>query len=1146
MVLVSMTILIIMGTLFTTISMRSYLYSYAKLCKQQAYYTAMSSVQSFHSLLKGNPSLIGTLTNSLNEALDDEINAGLEITDVTIEIGSTYGGGGAEYVPNGFFDSYMGRCTLKARYASADRNEISIEANANYKGYSDFARAKIARTNAAASELKKIFDNTFCLQSPISTIVGVTEGDVYISQPALTEFTGDSLTDEQKAYNEVLGALKEGATYKGYSALPGQYIRDESGQIVTGDSTILAYNNILREELYGKVQANTLDSNLVGHTRPMDIYNYPMPTDFTNAKVENGMTFGDKYFNDWVELYMFAPSSDGTSATTAINGNVYAHSRILIGLLDKDKSNELYPYMWDDVQKRQVFPKGSNANAPKSESVEMWQFIDKDDYVSTGKNDYDDKFSNSHYEHGFAQEVFFDNRDMKSLTRAASQLRVNGHLYLWEDARIENFDSKNTKNAQNEIKNNIYAYKNLVIDGTYIEEWIPPVIKDSPVKNIDYPANLSSNKYYVTIYGDVIVQGNAQIIGANITGDVYCFGNELTMVNTNVNGNVYFAGEKFSSDNIFISGNLIIEGQGKTVNYNGYTKSGDEHSFESFSDVGNKNPPPPPPPEIKNSPYDWGAVLTNTHIRGSLWSAVNTHIVSSKWSGSGSNRIYDSYGNIYVKTYLFMDMTLRYDEGYFGHWYGIKDNNPGSNVASAYNSVVQTGTIYADRLQVKLSQTSGGIYTTEITELDTVCVGTGGLYFDAHPYRTFQNTNKSITINNLYSMSSGKAWETNIKNGQTPKNDNIYANEAAEATIISKIKSGAYSIDYALDSRLKDLMEDFLANDGENPRISVSNMQYECFGRDSKAEKEIWKGKVIKLRKWSAPEHKTETEIQNGEPGTYYHGYDLLRYDVRGFESVDEFKNYLIGNASAGFSGAHPEAGEVSNGKLVIKESVIFGGEIDFEQFSTVVFDTSNGNIHVRVGQSLMFGNANQASKVVLKGGNMVFLYLENEKSFNDGSMFPALTIKENCSFGVVEASQGSNYGNDGLYVISNNDSLIWLGATTEFNGFVYAPRSQVFVAPGTKDNKNTFNGCMAIESFVIINDADKQDNSLWGQIQSWWGNLTWTNSEVTAEVVKQYSKCVYNYVMPPLIVDAGMSYGGTDDEVVDFGQVVWEFMGFY
>lgn len=1125
MVLVSMTILIIMGTLFTTISMRSYLYSYAKLCKQQAYYTAMSSVQSFHSLLKGNPGLIGTLTNSLNEALDDEINAGFEITDVTIEIGSTYGDGGEGYVPNGFFDSYMGRCTLKARYASADRNEISIEANANYKGYSDFARAKIARTNAAASELKKIFDNTFCLQSPISTIVGVTEGDVYISQPALTEFTGDSLTDEQKAYNAVLGALKEGGTYKGYSALPGQYIRDESGQIVTGDSTILAYNNILREELYGKVQANTLDSNLVGHTRPMDIYNYPMPTDFTNAKVENGMTFGDKYFNDWVELYMFAPSSDGTSATTAINGNVYAHSRILIGLLDKDKSNELYPYMWDDVQKRQVFPKGSNANAPKSESVEMWQFIDKDDYVSTGKNDYDDKFSNSHYEHGFAQEVFFDNRDMKSLTRAASQLRVNGHLYLWEDARIENFDSTKTQNAQNGIKNNIYAYKNLVIDGTYIENWTGAG-KQYPTKNIDYPANLPSNKYYVTIYGDVIVQGNAQIIGANITGDVYCFGDQLTMVNTNVNGNVYFAGGKFSSDNILVSGNLIIENVPKDNKPNVSYTSYDKDKFGSEDTVGRAG-----------SSAQWGAVLTNTHIYGSLWSAVNTHIVAAKWSSSDLQRqdFKDVYGNIYVKSYLFIDGTRTYAEGYNPNWDG--DTPPGSTTASSFNAVCnhadnaekENATIFANKLQIATSQ-SRPIATTDKYEMGNILVGEGGARLDGHTYFG----NETLRLRSLNSASNTNIiYDTNI-HGEN--------NRTTNREIGKKIYQGADSIDDALNRRLKDLMEDFLANDGENPRISVSNMQYECFGRDSKAEKEIWKGKVIKLRKWSAPEHKTETEIQNGEPGTYYNGYDVNA--GKGFSDIENFVDYILGRND--FTVPHPEAGEVSNGKLVIKESVIFGGEIDFEQFSTVVFDTSNGNIHVRVGQSLMFGNANQASKVVLKGGNMVFLYLENEKSFNDGSMFPALTIKENCSFGVVEASQGSNYGNDGLYVISNNDSLIWLGATTEFNGFVYAPRSQVFVAPGTKDNKNTFNGCMAIESFVIINDADKQDNSLWEQIQSWWGNLTWTNSEVTAEVVKQYSKCVYNYVMPPLIVDAGMSYGGTDDEVVDFGQVVWEFMGFY
>ena len=295
MVLISMTVLIIMGTLFTTISMRSYLYSYAKLCKQQAYYTAMSSVESFHSLLKSNPGIIGTITQELNRALDEDINDGIDPTNVTVTIGSTYGGDGSSYVPNGFFDSYMGRCTLRARYANVNRNEISIEANATYKGYSDFARAKIARTNAAASELKKIFDNTFCLQSPISTLIGsVPNGDIYISQPVLPEFVNgnnEPLKDGwQGDYNEVLASLKEYGNYKGYSALPGQYIRDAQGNVIVSGGTeeIRNYNTVLRDQLYGEGQASTGISDLTGHTRTTDVDNYPM------AKDANGET----YYND--------------------------------------------------------------------------------------------------------------------------------------------------------------------------------------------------------------------------------------------------------------------------------------------------------------------------------------------------------------------------------------------------------------------------------------------------------------------------------------------------------------------------------------------------------------------------------------------------------------------------------------------------------------------------------------------------------------------------------------------------------------------------------------------------------------------------------------------------------------------------------
>lgn len=1128
MVLVSMTILIIMGTLFTTISMRSYLYSYAKLCKQQAYYTAMSSVQSFHSLLKGNPSLIGTLTNSLNEALDDEINAGLGITDVTIEIGSTYGDGGDGYVPNGFFDSYMGRCTLKARYASADRNEISIEANANYKGYSDFARAKIARTNKAASELKKIFDNTFCLQSPISTIIGtVPNGDIYISQPALTEFTGDSLTDDQKAYNEVLGELKDGQNVN--TTLPGQYIRDENGNIVTTGSEG-RYNKVLRDELYGKAQASTLDSTLVGHTRPMDIYNYPMTRD--NEEYIDGDVFGDVYFNDWVEFYMFAPYEGGGNTAPAVNGNIYAHSRVLIGLLDRDKSNELYPYIWDKAQKRLVFPNGSNATAPKSDYVKISDYIDKSDYVPTGDSAYDNKFKKSHYEHGFSTEVFFDCWDMVSLSRESSQLCLNGNLYLWEDARIENFDSTRTENADKGIKNNIYAYKNLSIDGSYIEGWTGAGLQ-YPTKNIDYPANLSSNKYYVTIYGDVIVQGNAQIIGANITGDIYCFGSELTMINTNVNGNVYFAGGHFSSDNIVISGNLIIEGQGTSVNYKKY----DGNIFGS-ADVGNAG-----------SIYKWGAVLTNTHVYGTLWSAVNTHIVASKWWTADLQKqdMRDIYGDIYVKTYLFLDGTRAYQDNYAPNWNG--STPPGSTTASSYNAICQpkddaskeTAKIFANKLQIASSQ-SNPIVSEDTFELGNILVGDGGMRIDGYkPGLGVLDSRRTVRMRSLLSASSTSIVDEVIVhdkyNGDKYPNGNVSPNATLD-TIANRISGGERSIEIALNILLNQLKGQFgLAKTQD---IGTAEIMTRYF-TGVQAE-EIWKDKVIKLRKWSAPEHKTQEEVKNGEPGTYYNGYDVNA--GKGFSDIENFVDYILGRNA--FAVPHPEAGEVSADKLVIKESAVFGGDMKFEQYTTVVFDTSEGNIHIRVDKSLMFGNSNKETKVVLKGGNMVFLYLENEKSFNDGSTLPALTIKENCRFGIVEASQGSNYGNDGLYVISNNDSLIWLGATTEFNGFIYAPLGHVFVAPGTDGNKNTFNGCMAIESFVIINDADAKDTSLWGSISTWWGNLTWTGQEVTAKVISQYAKCVYNYVMPPLIVDAGMSFGGTDDEVVDFGQVVWEFMGFY
>ncbi len=1105
MVLISMTVLIIMGTLFTTISMRSYLYSYAKLCKQQAYYTAMSSVESFHSLLKSNPGIIGTITQELNRALDEDINDGIDPTNVTVTIGSTYGGDGSSYVPNGFFDLYMGRCTLRARYANVNRNEISIEANATYKGYSDFARAKIARTNAAASELKKIFDNTFCLQSPISTIIGtVPNGDIYISQPVLPEFTGDSLTDDRKAYNEVLGELKDDQNVN--TTLPGQYIRDKNGNIVTTGSEG-RYNKVLRDELYGEVQASTGNSKLTGHTRTADVDNYPM------AKDAKGYT----YYNDWVELYMFAPviGSGSGSVNTAVNGNVYANSRVLIGLLDRDKSNTQHPWTWDDARKRMVYPSDAEKGA-------AWLRGDLScrDYRSSGDNEYN-------YEHGFDSDVFFDHMDTISYSRLSAQFRVNGNMYLWEDARIENFDSTQTDNARNGIKNNIYAYKNLTIDGTYIEGWHS---NETPIKPAD------ENRYYVTIYGDVIVQGNAQIIGAQITGDVYCFGDELLMVDTTVNGNVYFSGAKFSSDWLRVSGNLIIENAGKNTTYSNYNSGFGDNDIVGRSDSA-----------------QWGAVLTNTHVYGTLWSDVNTHIVSAKWWVTGS--LIDVYNNIYVDGYLFLDGTRQYSEGYYANW-GGKDP-PGSTYASSYNGFAQSSddsakessVIYADKLQIATSQ-SRPIATIDTYELGTVMVGTDGMRIDGH-YYLFAN---SVRIQRLLSVSSNNLIDkTRVYakyNGKEYPDGAVSAN-ADVSTIANRISSGAGFIEVALQNLLVQLKKGFGLKVHDN--VGISQI-LDKFFTGTQVKEKIWEGKVINLRKWSAPEHKTETEIKNGEPGTYYHGYDVN--GGKGFSSVEKssvekFVDYILGRND--FTDPHPEAGEVSaDGKtLTIKESAVFGGKADFSSYKTVVFDTSEGNIHIRFRDGAVFGKntvgagaAVAPSKVVLRGGNMVFFYLEQEENYSMND--PTLIINDGCNFGVVEASQGTNYGNDGLYVISNDDVLIRLAGTTQFNGFVYAPWGHLFIMPGNDGSKNTFNGCMAIESLIVLTDAEEAGTDIISIIKQWWNNLTWDGDESFDPIVEQYANCIYNYVMPPLIVDAGVSFGGTDDEVVDFGRVVWEFMGFY
>lgn len=1151
MVLVSMTILTIMGTLFTTIAMRSYQYSYSRMCRQQAYYTATSSIESLYAKIKTNGGVLNDIVTALDNAYTSLTKGpsegssegssiggiNIDVTTVRVKIGSTGGGEAAAegVVGSDFFYTYLGECDLWARYNNAKRTEISLEAEATYNGYSETARAIIAKTNAAASELKKIFDNTFCLQSPISTIVAeTTHGDIYVSQPiadtdsAVVKNLGQSYID---AYNTVFAELSEdGITSNGHSGVPGQYLRDANG-IITDESTNEGkYNKVLKNGVYGNAQASTSNASLVGHTKPLDMDNTLMEKDTSTDPA----TY---WYNDWAELYMFSAVDGGT----AVNGDLYADSKILIGLSDRNLSSRAYLRRWDNTIKRSVFSQQYKGETPWWES---WK-----DLIDDGELDnylQDKRFNEidltGDFEHGFGQDVFFDHyKDGKSvLDNSLSTFRLNGDMYLWEDARIENFDSYNTANSR---ENDIYAKKDLYIDGLYITGW---------------NGALMETKNTVSIGGDVVVQGNAQIMNAEIWGDVYCYGDELTIVSSKIHGNVYFDGDNFTSDDMKLEGNLVINYTGSNTNVTSYSTRDDyDKKPDNMTEYAWNNNLFGTTHDVGNTPaHSWGATITNSDIYGTLWSNVNTHILCSKWEegtlGYGGE-LPDYYGNIYVDAYLFIDLTWTYlankndqrimqaakdcltdDERTSGHrenWLAYKNDtgnkkdkiNDDYTTALRFNCFEKAGdqVIYADRFQFRLNQTDLGIrYDADVSHLGTLLVGSGGIYVDGNPEGNdedkWREDVESIQFDNIYSMSpAGQMWEYEVNEY------GAHFFDVDEETIKNELKqSGCLTIDDSLKSLLAEL--------GGNGLTAHKEAAFD--------DNAVWEDKLIKIRTWTAPKH---SDDPGASTSVNYVGEETgIPYSTDASD-VSGYLYHLRNNPAAGSVTGTPGNGDYT---LTIKQSVCFSNWVDWSAFDRIVIDTSKGNVYIRFLNGVELGNEeaesyDEGAEVVLTGGSMVFWYLYESGSYDFKK--PTLEVNPYTRLGLVAAETGSGYGYDGLYIISNDDSLITMGQNAVLNGFVYTPHGQVFIAPAAS-SYTALNGCMAIESLIMLSTADELQQSNFG------GLPNFGTEAIIDAVINQYKNIVFNYVQPPLIVDFNFSYGNTEGEVSDFGQVVWEFLGYY
>ena len=1009
-----------------------------------------------------------------------------------------------------------------------------------------------------------------------------THGDIYVSQPiadtdsaAVQKLGSEYIT----AYNKVFAALSEDDTYKGY--VPGQYLRDGDGNIITDENTNEGkYNKVLRYGVYGNAQASTATATLTGHTKPLDMDNTLLTASFIKQPEED-----DLWYNDWAELYMFSAVKDGT----AVNGDLYSNSKILIGLLDRNLSSRAYLRRWDNTIKRSVF-------SQQIDDTTWWEGLFDDGQLDNYLQD--ERFNkidlSGDFEHGFGEEgkeidVFFDHYtdDEAVLDNSLSTFRLNGDMYLWEDARIENFDSYDTANSR---ENDIYAKKDLYIDGLYITGWNGALMK-------------TTNS--VSIGGDVVVQGNAQIMNAEIWGDVYCYGDELTIVSSKIHGNVYFVGDNFTSDDMKLEGNLVINHDGSNTNVTNYSTRDDydknnlpdnmteyawnNNFFGTTHDVGGDN-----------TVYSWGATITNSDIYGTLWSNVNTHILISKWD-EGGDSIPNYYGDIYVSKYLFIDLIWTYlakagddrimdaakecltddrrtsghRENWLAYYYDIPDEkyevNDHYDVAATFNCFEYTDldqVIYAERFQLRTNQSGAKAgMSTDVNYLGHLYVGEGGLYIDGnedgHDGRKYGGNGKrnvynglSTKFETLYTASSGNIWDVTVSTEITNetgwyKKDGWLWTEAPLYEINGmnyngSVSAGEHKGGYNTQLAVYIKNGSMYRKDGSTSTSSLnfSYMHYIMHDimqvQDNYAEKfddPIWKDKLIKIRTWSAPQHSsdpgasTSVNYVGGETGIVY--------------STDGYLDYLSKNPAAGSVSVNKENGDYT---LTIKQSVCFSNWVDWSAFDRIVIDTSKGNVYIRFLDGVELGkegakNYDEGAEVVLTGGSMVFWYLYENDSYDFKK--PTLQVNPYTRLGLVSAETGSGYGYDGLYIISNDDSLITMGQNAVLDGFVYTPYGHAFIVPpDTQGSFTALNGCMAIESLIMLSTADEQQKSFLEKI-----GITipsFGTSAITDAVINQYKNIVFNYVQPPLIVDFNFSYGNTEGEIDDFGQVVWEFLGYY
>lgn len=192
-VIIAMSLLIVLGTTFSTLAYNSYKHSYGAICRQQAMFTAKSVLDGFIDEFKVNTTLRQKVgTKLLNEV---QSNPDVAVNEVNAEINIA---GLHDYMADGIIKDgkNVSDCKMYVSYSDNTRSRLKLIVSAKYKGFQNSLGAILGYTNKASMELSKIMSNTLFFTSPIVDFMYYVDdrnvkpykefaidGDVYVDKP---------------------------------------------------------------------------------------------------------------------------------------------------------------------------------------------------------------------------------------------------------------------------------------------------------------------------------------------------------------------------------------------------------------------------------------------------------------------------------------------------------------------------------------------------------------------------------------------------------------------------------------------------------------------------------------------------------------------------------------------------------------------------------------------------------------------------------------------------------------------------------------------------------------------------------------------------------------------------------------------------